>query len=596
MFYKKSGKSDRIICTLCNHYCKLKEGQVGVCGVNKNIGGQIECLVYGYPAALNIDPVEKKPLYHFLPQTKTLSFGTVGCNFSCSFCQNHGISQEKEIDKKKYYSPKEIVDIAIKNGCLSISYTYNEPTIFFPYIKDIAKIAKEKGLRNIMVSNGFESIEVIEEMEGVIDAINIDLKCYNHKYYKKMGGDLDKVLSNIILLQEKGIWVEITTLIIPELNDSPNELNTIASFISNHLEDTTPWHLSAFHPNYKMLDKERTPKQTLEMAYQIGKENNLKNVYIGNLGLENNTYCECGELLLQRVSYQTKIDKTILDGKCPKCKKEVPGIFIERKIPSVAGKFYSNVCKENIDQINNFNKLLQNSNFVPPKNIEPKAIIVPHAGYIYSGFTANVAYNISKSEEYKTIVVIGPSHRYGFEGVSISSQEHYITPCGHINIDRKLSKELIEKNNFCKYIPEAHMEHSTETQALFIKAYFPKSKIIECVYGRESEDNIETLIEQILNKENTFLVISTDLSHFYNIEKANHLDKYCIEGIRNLDLDIWKKGCEACGRVGVKGLIKYSKKNNLITKILDYRTSFDITKDEKSVVGYLSVLVGKERK
>ncbi len=280
MFYKTKG--DKIICQLCSHYCQLKEGQTGICGVNANEDGNLTCKVYGYPSALHVDPIEKKPLYHFLPHTNTLSFGTVGCNFKCPFCQNWQISQTDKFSKENYISPKEMVRLALHHHCPSISYTYNEPTIFFPYIKDIAIEAKKVGLKNIMVSNGFMSKELCEEIPNYIDAINIDIKSFDKSYYKKsLKGDLDVVLANAKTLKQKGLHVEITTLMIPSIDEA--QVEAIAKFISSELGTDTPWHLSAYHPDFKMLDGEKTPLETLKKAYNIAKKYGIQNVYLGNV-------------------------------------------------------------------------------------------------------------------------------------------------------------------------------------------------------------------------------------------------------------------------------------------------------------------------
>jgi AmmeMemoRadiSam system radical SAM enzyme len=327
MQYFKEEK-DRLVCLLCSYYCKLEKGQSGICGVNKNIGDKIECLVYGHFSALNIDPIEKKPLYHFLPQSKSLSLGTVGCNFKCSFCQNHGISQEKNINKSKYLSPKEVVQIALKNGCKSISYTYNEPTIFYPYAKDIALEAKKYGIKNVYVSNGFESSEVIDDMQGIIDAVNIDLKCFSNSYYKKeLGGNLNQVLENLKHFKKNGIWVEITTLIVPTKNDSVEELTKIARFIKNELDTFTPWHISSFHPDYKELDINRTSNESLQMAFDIAKSYGLSYVYRGNGNFRNETFCKnCGEVLISR-EYFNVLDNSLKNGCCSKCNTKIYGVF-----------------------------------------------------------------------------------------------------------------------------------------------------------------------------------------------------------------------------------------------------------------------------
>ena len=595
MNFFKTSRNDKLTCTLCQHYCDIPLNQTGICGVNKNTGNNIECLVYGYPAVINIDPIEKKPLYHVLPQTKTLSIGTVGCNFKCSFCQNHGISQEKSINKDKYYSPESIVKMALVNNCESISYTYNEPTIFYPYIKDIATLAKKNGLKNIFVSNGFESSEVINDMAGLIDAANIDLKSYDKEYYKKhLGGNLDKLKENLKLFKKLGIWIEITTLVIPGLNDSNEELNNIALFIHDELSSTTPWHLSAFHPDYKMLDKPRTSNKSLQNAYNIGKKVGLKYVYMGNAGLENNSKCtKCDEIYLQRITYKTTIDNRKYGLQCNSCNSKLDGVYKSARTMSVADTFYSSSCSEIKKKFNHFDAILKDAKFNNTPPFIPKAIISPHAGFVYSGFTANAVYTMLDSIHPKTILVIGPSHKHRFKNASVSMFEQYNTPCGNINIDLDYASYLKKQYDFLDFYPTVHNEHSTETQMPFIKARFPKSKIVEIVYGDIHHDKLSLIIDEVFLKySHIFVVISTDLSHFYSKEKAKKLDNICLQAIINLDISTWDTGCEACGRVGVKALIKSANNYKLNSKLIDYRTSADITKDDSSVVGYSSAILG----
>lgn len=328
-FYAK--EKNKYKCLLCSHYCKLDENQVGICVVNKNIGDKIECLVYGKVSALNIDPIEKKTLYHFLPDTRSLSLGTVGCNFKCSFCQNWTISQEKNISKSNDITVEQIITLAIKNQCNSISYTYNEPTIFYPFAKDIALKAKEHGIKNVFVSNGFESKEVIDDMKGIIDAVNIDLKTFDKKYYKKLGVNLDIVCENLKHFYKNEIWLEITTLLVPTKNDSDEELKKIASFIKNELGENIPWHISAFHPDYKEKELERTPFSTLERAYNIGKNMGLNYIYIGNVGYENSTCCKnCGEELIKRGSFKV-LENNLKDSFCANCNTKLDGVYNEYK-------------------------------------------------------------------------------------------------------------------------------------------------------------------------------------------------------------------------------------------------------------------------
>ncbi len=327
-YYQKTEGKEKITCLLCRHYCQLKEGQTGICGVNKNVDGELKTLVYGHPVALNVDPVEKKPLYHLLPGSKALSFGTVGCNFKCPFCQNWNISQETHVNEEIEVSPRQMVDLALEHGCRSIAYTYNEPTIFYPYAKDIGVIAREKGLKNIFVSNGFESPEIIKDMPSWLDAANIDLKSWDDAYYKKvLKGGLEEVKDTLRMMVAEGIWVEVTTLLIVGENDSDKDLEEMAAFIANELGRHVPWHLSAFHPDYKMKDHEFTGIETLKRAEKIGKKAGLHYVYLGNVPVHGDTYCpECGELLIDRTGYTVTVNN-LKEGHCPKCDRKIEGVW-----------------------------------------------------------------------------------------------------------------------------------------------------------------------------------------------------------------------------------------------------------------------------
>ena len=327
-YYKKEEGKERIICLLCRHSCKLKEGQVGICGVNKNVEGELKTLVYGHPIALNVDPVEKKPFYHMLPGSKVLSFGTVGCNFKCSFCQNWDISQESKVNEEIKVSPEEMVALALEQGAESIAYTYNEPTIFYPYAKDIGIIAKEKGLKNIFVSNGYESPEIIEDMASWVDAANIDLKSWDDAYYKKaLKGGLEEVKDTLRKMVAAGIWVEVTTLLIEGQNDSDKDLTEMAEFIANDLGKDVPWHLSAFFPNYKMMDHDATKMETLLRAKEIGEKAGLSYIYLGNVALNADTHCpECDTLLIDRTRYNVS-ENALNEGHCPHCDKAIEGVW-----------------------------------------------------------------------------------------------------------------------------------------------------------------------------------------------------------------------------------------------------------------------------
>jgi len=325
-FYVHTSKG--IKCLVCRHYCQLAEGQTGICGVNKNENGKLINLVYGKVAALNTDPIEKKPLYHFYPSSSALSIGTAGCNMQCPFCQNWEISQISNMPKAVKITPQEIIQLALQKNCSSIAYTYNEPTVFYPFARDIAVLAKEHNIKNIFVSNGMESPITIEDMTGIIDAFNIDLKSFDPGYYRRvLKGDLNGVLDTLKLIRNHGFWLEVTTLIVPDENDSDNSLKSIANFITNELGNDTPWHISAFYPHYKMTYKNRTPAQSIQRAFDIGKASGLKYIYKGNVAEEGITYCpNCGKELIVRNGYfVTK--NVIQQGACPYCNTKINGIW-----------------------------------------------------------------------------------------------------------------------------------------------------------------------------------------------------------------------------------------------------------------------------
>ena len=332
---KKLG-SGKILCQACAQACKLDEGEYGICGVRKVEDGELKLLVYGLAAAVNIDPVEKKPMFHFLPKSSAFSVGTVGCNFSCKFCQNYDISQyPKEHDHKiigQELPPERIVELAQENRCESIAYTYNEPIVFFEYTYDTAKLAHEKGLKNIYVTSGFETHKAIDLLEPYIDGMNIDIKSFSDEFYKEIcGARLKPVLECVKYAHEKGIWVEVTTLLIPGKNDSDEEIRNIAKFIAQ-LDTSIPWHLSAFYPAYKMLDVPNTPESTLLRAYKIGEEEGLKHLYIGNIDNERyeSTYCPgCKKRVIDRSGNigQFVINDLDENGICPYCNYSLSGVW-----------------------------------------------------------------------------------------------------------------------------------------------------------------------------------------------------------------------------------------------------------------------------
>jgi len=331
IFYTKL-KDNFVRCDTCNQRCIIKDGDRGFCGVRKNENGKLILLVYGKAIAINVDPIEKKPLFHFLPGSNALSFGTVGCNFECSFCQNWTISQAP---KEKFFwhgenigkewLPAKIITDALKQDCQSIAYTYNEPTVFLEYALDTMKLAHEVKLKNIWVSNGYMSPETLSLILPYLDAINIDLKSFSEKFYQEYcGAKFLPVLENIKKIKKAGVWLELTTLLIPNLNDSTPELKKIANFIVNDVGKDTPWHISRFYPAYKMNALETTDAKLIDKAVKIGKDAGLKYVYAGNLpgSSHENTFCpHCKKIVIERVGYIVRrLDR---DGICPYCKTNI---------------------------------------------------------------------------------------------------------------------------------------------------------------------------------------------------------------------------------------------------------------------------------
>lgn len=318
----KALSDHRVQCRLCNHYCVLRNDERGRCGVRLARDDALHTLVFERVAAIHLDPVEKKPLFHFHPGHMTFSLGTMGCNLACSFCQNFSLSQPPREGGEilgQPATPRQLVDAALANGARSISYTYSEPTIFYELMEETARLARQEGLLNIIVSNGFMSPECLEALALLIDAANIDLKAFTETFYHDIcGARLAPVLENLKTMRRLGWWLEVTTLLIPHANDGPEELQAMAAFIRDELGPQTPWHLSRFHPTWRMTDRGPTPLETLERAWSIGREAGLQHVYVGNVPGHNgnNTYCpQCGTLLIERKGFQVVKE---LDT-CPDC-------------------------------------------------------------------------------------------------------------------------------------------------------------------------------------------------------------------------------------------------------------------------------------
>ena len=323
----------RVECFLCAHNCQIKEGKRGICQVRENRDGVLYSLVYGKLISQNVDPIEKKPLFHLLPGSRSYSIATVGCNFRCAHCQNYDISQYPRLHNGSIIgsnaTPGEIVTSAQKYGCQSISYTYIEPTIFFEFAYECAQIAHENGIKNVFVSNGYTSSAATRKIAPYLDGNNIDLKAFTDKFYREVcGAKLAPVLDTIRLMKELGVWVEVTTLVIPGWNDSDKELKEIAQFIKG-IDSGIPWHVTRFHPTFKMTDRSATPVSTLQRAREIGMAEGLKYVFVGNIPGEGgeNTICpQCGGKVIERMGYSI-ISQNLLNGKCGNCGQSIAGVY-----------------------------------------------------------------------------------------------------------------------------------------------------------------------------------------------------------------------------------------------------------------------------
>lgn len=329
MFYHT--KDDIVYCDLCPNCCIIKPKGRGICKNRINIDGKLYTVAFGNPCSAHIDPIEKKPLYHFLPKTEVYSIATGGCNFGCMNCQNYSISQVGA-DESNYYdlSPKQIVEDCISKKCPSIAYTYTEPTVFYEFMLATAKLAKEKGLKNIIISNGYINTEPLEALLPFIDAANIDLKCFDNRIYKKLNkGSLRPVLNTLLTIKNNMIWLEITNLLIPGWTDDFDKLNEMCKWLAKNKLDDCPLHFSRFSPTYKLNNTDSTPLNTLEEARKIAGNNGLKYVYLGNVygNKAENTHCpKCSKILIERRGYHI-LKNNIDHGTCPYCGEQIVGVW-----------------------------------------------------------------------------------------------------------------------------------------------------------------------------------------------------------------------------------------------------------------------------
>lgn len=331
--YWHRNDSDKLECELCPHHCKLAEGQRGICFVRQRIGNEIILTTYGKSSGFCIDPIEKKPLHHFYPGSPVLSFGTAGCNLKCKFCQNWDISHAKAFDRlTEQASPQKIAKVSAEKGCKSVAFTYNDPVIFLEYARDTAIACKQKELKTVAVTAGYAEGQARKDFFEWMDAANVDLKAFSDSFYQQMtGGDLKTVLDTLVYIREKtGIWLEITTLIIPGKNDDPQEIKKMSAWVKANLGPDTPLHFSAFHPDHKMRDWISTPLTTLIQCREIALAEGLQHIYLGNVHYPeaDATYCShCGKAVIQRDWYEILDYQLDESGKCRYCGEKVSGRY-----------------------------------------------------------------------------------------------------------------------------------------------------------------------------------------------------------------------------------------------------------------------------
>ncbi len=630
----------RVMCTLCPRACKMKDGQRGLCFVRKAQGGEVVMTSYGRSSGFCIDPIEKKPLNHFLPGTPVLSLGTAGCNLACSFCQNWDISKARQMDRvQDLAQPEMIAKAAKETGCRSVAFTYNDPVIFMEYAIDIAQACRELDIKTVAVTAGYMNDAPRAEFFKYMDAANVDLKAFTEDFYwRQTKGALKPVLDTLTYLKEHtNVWFEVTTLLIPDENDSSKELRAQCEWMMKNLGPDVPLHFSAFHPDYRMRDKSRTPPETLKRARGIAREIGLRHVYTGNIHDEEGgtTYCHsCAETLIVRDWHLIKHWALSDDGKCKKCDTALAGVFdgppgkwgrkrtpirigpagamvaqpvsprtmaaknatkeeLSRsyqpmkntnysiKQPQVAGKFYpsdAGTLANTVDQ------LLQSA---PSPQMQPKAIIAPHAGYQYSGKIAARAFNSlgNRKSDIRRVVLFGPPHRKAVKGIAVPSYQIFATPLGPVSVDRG----AIEKLKVLPFVAEDDSpfenEHGLEVHLPFLQRVFENVEIVPALVGGISPGQAAQALRTVWGGDETLILISSDLSHFHDYDKASKTDNAAAAAIETLRSGQLGED-QACGRHAVRGLLLESIHHNLRATTIDLCNSGDTAGNKDRVVGY----------
>jgi pyruvate formate lyase activating enzyme len=556
----------------------------------------------------------------------------LGCDFHCPYCQNWVASQALRDEASESpiveLSPERIVKAAQCNGARLVVSSYNEPLITAEWAVAVFQQAKSAGFACAFVSNGNATAEALDFLRPWLVAYKVDLKGFDDKRYRTLGGTLEHVTEGIRMVHKRGLWLEVVTLVVPGFNDSEGELRDIARFLASVSRDI-PWHVTAFHPDYRMTDSSATPAPQLIRAAEIGAEEGLHFVYAGNLpgrvGQWENTVCpQCCETLITRLGYCVHDYRITVEGKCPKCQTPIPGIWsaeddvemnlcgptsdslstegrgacnsVERNVvdaslknqPSnvrraaVAGRFYPGEPGELRRTIESF--LAQVGPVDAPT---PKAIIAPHAGYSFCGPVAASAYArfASARNLIKRMVLIGPSHFVLFEGLAASSAEAFATPLGIVPVDVEAVRRIRSLPQIT-ILDEAHArEHSLEVHLPFLQMVLNEFSIVPLVVGEATDEQVAGVIDALWNGPSTRFVISSDLSHYHDYVSAQKLDSFTSRAIEQLQPDEIREE-HACGRIPIRGWLRAARQHGLFARTIDLRNSGDAMGPRREVVGY----------
>jgi pyruvate formate lyase activating enzyme len=635
----------RVQCDVCPRACKLQDGQRGLCFVRAAQGDEIVLTTYGRSSGFCIDPIEKKPLNHFLPGTPVLSFGTAGCNLTCKFCQNWDMSKSREFSKlASKASPAALAAAAEQTGCRSIAFTYNDPVIFMEYAIDTAIACHERSIKAVAVTAGYMCAEPRAAFYRHMDAANVDLKAFTEDFYWRLSSShLASVLETLEYIHhETDCWLEITNLVIPGENDSDREFDEMTGWIREHLGPDVPLHFTAFHPDFKMQETPGTPAATLVRAYDIARRNGLNHVYTGNVHDEKHgsTYCTgCGGRLIGRDWHKITAWNLDATGHCRDCGTKLAGVFdgapgdwgrrrqrvmignegepvratrpvvrrkgAQRKAKGatsmaaadqtggsvrpaggvkpaeVAGQFYPADPAELRGHVED---ALRNAF---GSAVRPKAMIVPHAGYGYSAPIAAAGYRtiVPLRGRIRRVVLLGPPHRMPVEGIAVPGYDAFATPLGEVRVDRAAIGQILDLP-FVNIQDEAFgREHCLEVQLPFLQRILGDVAIVPMLVGRTQPEQVAQVIDALWGGPETLILVSSDLSHYHDDAAARKLDGHATTAIETLRPDMLEKP-HACGRHAIRGLLVSARNRFMRATALDVRNSSETIGTPDRVVGY----------